>query len=224
VARRGGRRRCSSISIKIRARRRGGRAVRVGAERWPDPPPPCLLPAVAHHGRTRRHPCKIHARSACVGRGVAAGCAASSPPIISRLLPSRPQPCHARSADVVPAADQRWRWSRRASSLHSPVVAAPTTVPSRIRRHRARRRSAVMVEPSHLPPTNAAPAVACHHCARSRCRAESTSSLLIIPEPPPPLLLDAKMSPELPRLHSSSPNRCRRSSSLHKEPEAVADP
>nr|BAD35758.1 hypothetical protein [Oryza sativa Japonica Group]BAD35771.1 hypothetical protein [Oryza sativa Japonica Group] len=55
AARRGGGRRG--------ARRRGGRAVRVGAEWRPDPPPPCVLPTVAHHSRTLRHPCKIHARS-----------------------------------------------------------------------------------------------------------------------------------------------------------------
>ena len=38
AARRGGGRSCSSISIGVRARRRGGHVVRVGAEWWPDPP------------------------------------------------------------------------------------------------------------------------------------------------------------------------------------------
>uniref|UniRef100_A0A0E0B873 Uncharacterized protein n=1 Tax=Oryza glumipatula TaxID=40148 RepID=A0A0E0B873_9ORYZ len=122
----------------------------------------------------------------------------------TRQSPWRSQQCRARSADVAPAADQRWRWSRRASSPQSSIVAAPATVLCRS--------SAVEVEPARLPPTNAMPAaVPCWirippvdaapaldaTLSGLTCHRHSSSTLvLLVPEPPPPpLLLVAKPSP-----------------------------
>uniref|UniRef100_A0A0E0PXY9 Uncharacterized protein n=1 Tax=Oryza rufipogon TaxID=4529 RepID=A0A0E0PXY9_ORYRU len=151
AARRGGGRRG--------ARRRGGRAVCVGAEWRPDPPPPCVLPTVAHHSRTLRYPCKIHARSARVGRGAAAGCAASSPPTRSHPLPLHP---------AVPC------WICRCRARHQSVmeVEPPRLQPAFARRFRAHNRvepDPPMSHPSPLDSRGGAVAPpARQRCARSR--------------------------------------------------------
>uniref|UniRef100_A0A0E0DAH3 Uncharacterized protein n=1 Tax=Oryza meridionalis TaxID=40149 RepID=A0A0E0DAH3_9ORYZ len=119
-------------------------------------------------------PVKDPRRSARVGRGAAAGCAASSPPTRSRLSPPRLQPCRAGSANVVPAADQRWRAAAplarsRPSSPHPQSCCAGSTD---VAPATARRRA--VPDP---PPAR-------------RCRARHGCDA-IKPDVPPPLLHDA---------------------------------
>ncbi|KAF2932724.1 hypothetical protein DAI22_04g020000 [Oryza sativa Japonica Group] len=128
-------------------------AVRVEAERQLDPPPPRLPPKVARHSHTRRHPCRISAGSAVtpsaamtdtLHRDQIRAHGAQRGGRMLHLLTSRsqspslqrPQPCHAGSADAAPATARRWRWSRRASCLQSPVATEPPPL-SHYQRERA---------------------------------------------------------------------------------------